>query len=97
MNWETLRQIKKLGLREVLWHVMVQDWQANMTEEEIQYRLLKRTGRGDIVCLHDGRGRKGANETMVRALEATIPVWLEEGWQFKRVDEAERFRRGQRP
>lgn len=91
VNWETLRQEKKQGLTQVLWHVMAQDWREDISPEEIQYRLLKRTGWGDIVCLHDGRGKNRAPERMLEALAATIPVWLEEGWQFKRVDACPRF------
>ncbi len=87
VNWETLRQIKKMNLTRVLWHVMAQDWRADTTADEIQYKLLKRTGRGDIICLHDGRGRDEAPARMLEALNASIPIWLEEGWQFKRLDE----------
>ena len=93
VNWETLRQVKKQGLTQVLWHVMVQDWREDISPEEIQYRLLKRTGRGDIVCLHDGRGKKEAPARMVEALAATIPIWLEEGWQFKRADSLPRLQK----
>lgn len=97
VNWETLRQAKKHGLTQVLWHVMAQDWLADIRSEEIQYRLLKRTGRGDIVCLHDGRGKNRAPARMLEALAAAIPVWLDAGWQFKRVDQSPRFRREPRP
>ena len=93
VNWETMRQVKKQGLTQVLWHVMAQDWQEDISPEEIQYRLLKRTGWGDIVCLHDGRGKKEAPARMVEALAATIPIWLEEGWQFTRIDSLPRFQK----
>lgn len=88
VNAETLRQLKKRGLTKVLWHVMAQDWLSDTTAEEIQYKLLKRTGRGDIICLHDGRGKNDAPARMLEALAATIPVWLAEGWQFRRLDAA---------
>ena len=97
VNWETLRQVKKMGLTKVLWHVMAQDWLEDITSEEIQYRLLKRTGRGDIICLHDGRGKEGAPGRMLEALAATIPVWLEEGWQLRRLDTCARLQEGRRP
>lgn len=87
VNLATLRLIRRLRLKKVLWHVMVQDWKEDTSREEIQYKLLKRTGRGDIICLHDGRGSDGAPGRMLAALADTIPVWLEEGWQFKRLDE----------
>lgn len=87
VNLETLRQIRKMDITRVLWHVMVQDWRADTTAEEILYKLLKRTGRDDIICLHDGRGKKEAPARMMEALEAAIQVWQKDGWQFKRLDE----------
>lgn len=69
---------------------MAEDWEEDTTEEEIQYKLLKRAGKGDVICLHDGRGKKEeAPEKMIAALEKTIPIWLEEGYQFKLIDEKE--------
>ncbi|MEE0741757.1 MAG: polysaccharide deacetylase family protein [Emergencia sp.] len=87
VNLWTLRCLKKYRLKKVLWDVMAQDWQEEISEEEIQYRLLKRTGGGDIICLHDGRGKNEAPARMLAALEKTLPIWLEEGYQFKRIDE----------
>ncbi len=68
---------------------MAEDWEEDTTEEEIQYKLLKRAGKGDVICLHDGRQKKEAPEKMIAALEKTIPIWLEEGYQFKLIDEKE--------
>lgn len=90
VNLFTLRNIKKHNLKKVLWHVMAEDWEEDATEEEIQYKLLKRAGKGDVICLHDGRGQApDAPEQMIAALEKTIPIWLEEGYQFKLIDEKE--------
>lgn len=90
VNLFTLINLKKYNLKKVLWHVMAEDWEENTTEEEIQYKLLKRAGKGDVICLHDGRGKaEDAPERMIAALEKTIPVWLEEGYQFKLIDEKE--------
>lgn len=83
VNWVTLHMIKKYGLTKVLWDVMVQDWTADSSEVLLQYKLLKRSREGSIICLHDGRGRCSAPARMLEALEKTIPVWLEEGYQFK--------------
>lgn len=43
VNWASLKQIKDRGLHPVLWDVMAQDWQANITPSEIARRLDKRT------------------------------------------------------
>ncbi len=83
VNWVTLHMIRKYGLRKVLWDVMVQDWAKDSSEVLLQYKLLKRSREGSVICLHDGRGRCSAPARMLEALEKTIPVWLEEGYQFK--------------
>ena len=67
---------------------MAEDWEEDITEDDIQYRLLKRAGKGDVICLHDGRGKTPeAPARTIAALEKTIPIWLEEGYQFKLIDE----------
>ena len=87
VNLFTLMNLKKYNLKKVIWHVMAEDWEADTSDEEIQYKLLKRTGKGDVICLHDGRGKSpDAPERTIAALEKTIPIWLEEGYQFKLLD-----------
>lgn len=87
VNLVTLKNLKKHSLSKVLWDVMAQDWRKDITVDEIQYKLLKRTTAGDIICLHDGRGVNDAPAKMIEALEKTIPIWLEEGYQFRKIDE----------
>lgn len=87
VNWITLRMIRKFGLTKVLWDVMVQDWTADSSEILLQYKLLKRARACSIICLHDGRGRRGAPLRMLEALEKTIPVWLEEGYRFRKLQD----------
>ena len=87
VNLSTFSCLRRYGLKKVLWHVMAQDWEAGISEEQIQYRLLRRAGNGSVICLHDGRGRNGAPERMLEALKKTIPLWLEEGYRFRRIDE----------
>lgn len=90
VNWFTLRNLKKYQLKKALWHVMAEDWEKDTTADEIQYKLLKRSGKGDVICLHDGRGKsEDAPKRTIEALEKTIPVWREEGYQFKLIDEKE--------
>jgi len=68
---------------------MAEDWEANTTENEIAEKLLKRVNPGDIICLHDGRGRNEAPKRTILALEKVIPIFLEKGFQFKTIDEYE--------
>lgn len=91
VNWFTLRQLQLRGLEKVLWDVMAEDWKSDTDEEEIQYKLLKRTQPGDIICLHDRQadGVPGESDRalqplqMLAALEKTLPLWLEEGYRFE--------------
>lgn len=87
VNIESLKCIREYGLKKVLWDVMAEDWRGDTSDEEIQYRLLKRSESGDIICLHDGRGKNEAPSRTLAALDKTIPLWLEEGFVFKTIDE----------
>ena len=49
VNWESLRQIRKNKLQTVLWDIMAQDWQANISAEEIARRLDARTWPGAVI------------------------------------------------
>ena len=40
-----------------------------------------------IICLHDGRGENEAPKRTIGALERTIPIWIEEGYEFLKVGE----------
>jgi peptidoglycan/xylan/chitin deacetylase (PgdA/CDA1 family) len=95
VNWSTLQQIKNHGLQKVLWDVMVGDWEEDSDEEQMQYRLLKHAAPGSIICLHDGRGdgavQNDAPLRMIETLKKTIPLWLEEGYSFKTIDEKYRY------
>lgn len=82
-----IRNIKDFGLKVVLWDVIVGDWKANIEAEEIAERLLKKTEKGDIICLHDGRGRNEAPSRTIEALKIVIPIWKEKGFTFGTVGE----------
>lgn len=88
-NGYLLHQLKQKNISCILWNVMAQDWEANTTQEIITDKLLSRTKPGDIICLHDGRGKKEAPRKMILALEKVIPLFLEKGFQFKTIDEYE--------
>ncbi len=86
-NWYLLHQLKKRNLACILWNVMVQDWEAQTTSTIIADKLLTRTTGGDIICLHDGRGKNNAPQKTISALEKVIPLFLQKGFEFKTIDE----------
>lgn len=86
VNWSSLGQIKAHRLRPVLWDVMAQDWRGDILPEEIVRRLRKRTWPGAVICLHDGRGSKGAPGRTIQALQTQLPLWLAQGYRFETLD-----------
>ena len=87
LNLETIYNLKKHDLKLVLWDVIIGDWKANITADEISRRLLEQSKNRSIICLHDGRGENEAPKRTIEALEKTIPIWLEEGYKFLKVGE----------
>lgn len=79
--------LKKEKIKLIFWDVMAEDWEANATKNSISKKLLERTKNGDIICLHDGRGKNEAPLKTIRALEEVIPIFLEKGYEFKTIDE----------
>lgn len=88
-NIYLLNAIKKKNLKLIYWHVMAEDWEGTTTKEIICKKLLSRTKGGDIICLHDGRGENEAPFRTIQALESAIPIFLEKGYTFKKIDEYE--------
>lgn len=82
-----LKEIKKARFKIVLWNVIVGDWKANIEAKTIADKLLKSTEKGDIICLHDGRGKNEAPKRTVAALEIVLPIWKAKGYTFKTVEE----------
>ncbi|WP_202931060.1 polysaccharide deacetylase family protein [Aminipila terrae] len=87
LNTETLACVKQYGYKTVLWNVMAEDWRGNTTWQEIAEKLKRRTRNGDIICLHDGRGKNDAPGRTIKALEDVLPLWISEGYHFARMDE----------
>lgn len=87
LNLLTIRNLKKFNLNLVLWDVIIGDWKADITSDEISRRLLSQSKNKSIICLHDGRGKSEAPKRTIEALEKTIPVWIEEGYKFLKVGE----------
>lgn len=75
------------GLTRVVWNVMAEDWRGDTTSEIIAEKLLDRTKNGDVVCLHDGRGKNEAPGRTIEALRKVLPVWLDEGYEFELISE----------
>lgn len=87
LNLQTLSNLKKYNLRLVLWDVIIGDWKANITVDEIAKRLLEESKDKSIICLHDGRGENEAPLRTIKALEKTLPIWLNKGYRFVKVEE----------
>lgn len=87
LNLASLYWIKKLHLNLVFWDVMAQDWSADETSESICNKILRRVFPGAVICLHDGRGEKGAPGRTIEALEKAIPLLKKQGYTFRKVEE----------
>lgn len=86
LNLCTLYWIRRLNLRLVFWDVMAQDWAPQATAAVIWSKIMKRVYPGAVICLHDGRGAKGAPGQTIEALKKALPELLAEGYEFKRLD-----------
>lgn len=86
-NIATLLNVKKHQLSVVLWNVIVGDWKADISADEIASKLIKQTKNKSIICLHDGRGENEAPSRTIAALEAILPIWIEQNYKFLKVDE----------
>ena len=78
---------KRLGLEAVMWSVIGLDWK--LSAEAIAQKVLARTGKGDIICLHDGRGTL-ANPDIGPTIEAVrriLPPLLDAGYHFETISE----------
>lgn len=86
LNIWTLFFVRCLNLRLILWDVMANDWSARETAESIKEKILNRVFPGAVICLHDGRGKAGAPQRTIEALRESLPVLLEQGYSFERMD-----------
>jgi len=86
-NLYLYKELERRGINFILWNVMAEDWEANTTENIIANKLLARVKAGDIICLHDGRGKNEAPAKTIKALEMVIPKFLEKGFEFRTIDE----------
>ncbi|MGI6176892.1 MAG: polysaccharide deacetylase family protein [Eubacterium sp.] len=86
-NLKMLAEIRRRGLKTVLWNVMVGDWEGRTTAETLEKRLYSRVGDSSLICLHDGRGKNDAPARTIAALDRMIPVWKREGYSFLTIEE----------
>lgn len=89
VNLISLDEIRTRNLHKVLWDVMAQDWEGNITTAEIVRRLRRRVFPGAVICLHDGRGTNRAPARTIQALEAMLPEWISQGYCFRTIDQYE--------
>lgn len=82
-----INEINNENLKVILWNVIVGDWKANIDARTIADRLLSETEKGDIICLHDGRGKNDAPKRTVEALEIVLPIWKSHGFTFGTLEE----------
>lgn len=86
-NLFTKQGAGRKGLNTVLWSVEAYDWRGSNDAKSISDEVLRRTGAGDIIVLHDAGGAEGAPANTIEALKIIIPelkskysfVTLEEG------------------
>lgn len=82
----TRRLAEEYNLKIIGWDVMAGDWKALRSAGRIAAELWEQAAPNRIICLHDGRGRRGAPARTVEALRKLLPRWLSEGWQFDTID-----------
>lgn len=85
-TWLTRQLAEEHHLRIVRWDVMVGDWKAFQSAEKTASLLYQKAAPGKLLCLHDGRGRRGAPARTLEALRTLLPLWLQEGYRFETVD-----------
>jgi peptidoglycan/xylan/chitin deacetylase (PgdA/CDA1 family) len=79
------------NLQIVLWSIMPGDWRKSTGAQKIRDRMLKRLRGGAIILLHDSGNTLGADldapQHTIEALKEFIPLVIERGYRFVRVDE----------
>ncbi|NRD79298.1 polysaccharide deacetylase family protein [Bacillus sp. BRMEA1] len=77
--------------RIILWSVMAEDWKSTGGSDKIKRKLLAKVSGGSVVLLHDCGDTPGADQdapqNTIHALKDVIPIIMERGYQFVRIDE----------
>lgn len=76
---------RRLSVSGAMWTVIGRDWK--LPAEQIAQRVIRRVGKGDIICLHDGRGtlKDPDISSTVEAVRRIVPALLEKGYHFETV------------
>lgn len=88
VRWFGYRAMQeKLGLLGVMWTVIGLDWKLPV--QAVCDRVLRGSGNGSIVCLHDGRGCDARPDVRnsLEAVKRILPALLERGYHFETVSQ----------
>lgn len=88
IRWPGMRAAqRRLNLLGVMWTVIGHDWR--LPAAAIVERVLKSTGNGAIICLHDGREIQARPDigATVEAVRRLIPILQEQGFTFDTVSQ----------
>jgi peptidoglycan/xylan/chitin deacetylase (PgdA/CDA1 family) len=85
---DTLRMVRQLGLRTIMWTITGFDWSAPPAERIVR-RVSGRIRGGDVVLLHDGShlAMGGDREQTVLASDALLARWKADGFEFVTIPE----------
>jgi peptidoglycan/xylan/chitin deacetylase (PgdA/CDA1 family) len=88
VRWFGFRRTQqRLNLTGAMWTVIGLDWK--LPPEQISARIVNRASKGDIICLHDGRGtlKDPDISSTVEAVRRIVPTLLEKGYHFETVSQ----------
>ena len=80
--------VRQLGLQPIMWSVTGYDWDAP-SAEYIEKKVATRVHGGDVILLHDGGHKAFGTDRShtVKAVEALIPRYKAEGYEFVTIPE----------
>lgn len=87
-RWMGMREMQeRLALLSVMWTVIGNDWR--WPAQKIADYVSRRSSRGGIVCLHDGRAveHKPDISQTLKAMRAIVPRLRDQGYRFETVSE----------
>jgi peptidoglycan/xylan/chitin deacetylase (PgdA/CDA1 family) len=88
VRWFGFREAQKhLGLEAVMWSVIGLDWK--LPAPAIARKVLARIAKGDIICLHDGRGTLENPDIgpTIEAVRRILPALVDAGYHFETISE----------
>jgi peptidoglycan-N-acetylglucosamine deacetylase len=93
-------EARELNMRVLMWTLLPGDWRAPSAEwliqrmepiaARVQRGLKRRSGTGEILCLHDGshREQEADRTRTLAALEHWLPRWRDLGLEFVTINNA---------